>query len=54
MGDRSGYMAAFGHGRYGAAIADLPKPWLEATARMRPDLLSDPAAIVEPLWSKRE
>ena len=50
MGDRPGCMSAFGHGGYGAAMENLPKLWLDATAAIRPELLSDPEAILEPLW----
>ncbi len=50
MGGRPGCMAAFGYGRYGASIDTLPKPWLEATARLRPELLTHPEAVMEPLW----
>jgi hypothetical protein len=44
MGDRPGEMVAFAHGGYGVALGDLPRPWLEATARLRPDLLTRPEA----------
>ena len=49
MGDRPGCMSAFGHGGYGASIETLPKPWLDATAAVRPELLSRPEAILDPL-----
>ncbi len=52
MGARPGCMAASGHGRYGVPIEALPSPWLKATGEHRPELLSDPDAVLEPLWSK--
>ena len=52
MGDRPGCMTAFGHGSYGVSLKDLPRPWIDATAKIRPELLSHPEAIMEPLWSK--
>jgi hypothetical protein len=42
MGDRPGQLVAFGHGGYGVALEALPKPWLEATDRLRPVLLTHP------------
>jgi hypothetical protein len=50
MGNRPGSMTAFGYGRYGASIESLPRPWLEATARLRPELLTHPEAAMEALW----
>jgi hypothetical protein len=46
MVDRPGHMMAVGYGAYGQQIADLPEPWLRATAKLRPDLLSDPEAAL--------
>jgi hypothetical protein len=54
MGDRPGCMTAFGHGSYGVDLTELPRPWLDATTKIRPELLSNPAAVLDPLWSKRE
>ena len=50
MGSHPGCMLGLGHGRYGAALESLPKPWLEATARLRPELLSHPEAVMEATW----
>jgi hypothetical protein len=50
MGDRPGFMSAYGHGGYGARLDTLPKPWLDATAALRPELLAHPEAILDPVW----
>jgi hypothetical protein len=42
MGDQPGHLMAHGAGRYGASIDALPRVWLEATQRVRPELLQDP------------
>ena len=47
MGDRPGHMLAFGCGAYGATMSDLPREWLAATRRIRPELLANPAAILD-------
>jgi hypothetical protein len=39
MGARPGHLAAYGQGNFGVTLDDLPAPWREATARLRPELL---------------
>lgn len=53
MGDRAGHLTAIGIGRQNASMQSIPPAWVEATAARRPEVLKDPAAILEPLWSKR-
>lgn len=50
MGDRPGHLTASGIGRQNAHADSLPPAWLEATARYKPEVLKDPAAILAPLW----
>lgn len=50
MGDRPGHLTASGIGRQNAHPDSLPPAWLEATARYKPEVLKDPAAILAPLW----
>jgi hypothetical protein len=50
MGDRPGQMCGFGQGLYGVSIEHLPDNWIEATRRIRPELLVYPEAVIEPLW----
>lgn len=50
MGDRPGHLTAIGIGRQNAAADSLPPAWLAATAARRPDVLKDPAALLQPLW----
>jgi len=47
MGARSGHMTASGQGGFGLSVASLPAAWREATARVRPDLLQNPASALE-------
>ncbi len=51
MGDRPGHLMAQGSGRYGASIDAMPKAWLEATRRLRPELLSDPGKLLDAAWN---
>jgi len=50
MGDAPGHLMATGIGRHGAAMAELPPAWIEATQARRPDVLKDPGALLAPLW----
>ncbi|TRW14454.1 DUF1838 family protein [Glacieibacterium frigidum] len=52
MGDRPGHLLGVGAGVYGAKLEALPPAWLAATRERRPELFKDPAAVLEPLWSK--
>ncbi len=47
MGARPGHMTASGQGGFGLNVASLPAAWREATARVRPDLLKNPASALE-------
>lgn len=53
MGDRPGHLTATGIGRQNATRDSLPPAWLDATAARRPDVLQDPAGILQPLWAAR-
>lgn len=53
MSNHPGHMMAIGAGRYGATMAELPPAWVDATQRRHPDVLTDPAAALEPLWSAK-
>lgn len=50
MGDRPGHLLGIGAGRYGATMETLPAVWISATREHRPDLLSNPIAVLDPLW----
>jgi len=50
MGDQSGHLMAQGVGRYGAEFDSLPAAWLEATRRLKPDWLADPASRLDALF----
>lgn len=50
MGDRPGVLVGHGSGRYGATLEELPTVWLAATRRNRPELLTDPAAVLDGAW----
>lgn len=53
MADHPGHMMAVGYGAYGQQIAELPEPWLRATAKLRPDLLSDPEAALRSAFPEK-
>ena len=50
MGDLPGETVSTGNGSFGVPVTDFPKTWVEATQHFRPDLLSDPVKLLEPLW----
>lgn len=50
MSDHPGETVAAGQGSYGTTLDDLPKTWVAAARQHRPELLSDPARLLEPLW----
>ncbi len=52
MGDQPGHLTAVGHGRHGAAMADLPPAWIAATKARRPDVWHEPEALLAPLWDR--
>ena len=47
MASRPGSMIGFGNGYYGASLDQLPTAWIKATEKLRPELLADPARILE-------
>ena len=47
MGSHPGCMVGFGNGLYGVSIDELPPPWIRATEKRRPEILTDPARILE-------
>lgn len=53
MGGRPGHLTATGIGRQNAAMDSLPPAFVEATLARRPEVLKDPAAILQPLWASR-
>ncbi|MBF9149409.1 DUF1838 family protein [Novosphingobium jiangmenense] len=53
MGDRPGHLTATGIGRQNADPASLPPAFVEATMARRPEVLKDPAAVLQPLWGVR-
>jgi hypothetical protein len=53
MGDRPGHLTATGIGRQNATMDSIHPAWLEATAAKRPEVLKDPAAILQPLWDAK-
>lgn len=52
MGDRPGHLLGVGAGTQGTTLEALPPAWLAATSERKPDLLKNPAAALEPLWSQ--
>ena len=50
MADHPGETVSTGQGVYGASLATLPKPWIAAARRHRPELLVDPMKLLDPLW----
>ena len=53
MGDHPGHLTATGIGRQNAAPESLPPAWVEATRARRPEVLENPAAILQPLWDAK-
>jgi hypothetical protein len=50
MGARPGHMEALGYGGFGVSLASLPAAWVNATERVRPDLMKNPERVVEAAW----
>ena len=50
MGDGPGEVVATGQGVYGAKMSGLPKAWVAAARSHRPELLTNPRALLDPLW----
>lgn len=47
MGPHPGCMVGFGNGLYGVSIDELPPAWIKATEKHRPEILTDPATIID-------
>jgi hypothetical protein len=47
MGAHPGNMTAAGAGSFGATMAELPAAWVNATSRLKPDLLKNPGKNLE-------
>jgi hypothetical protein len=50
MGDRPGHLLGVGRGAFDVPVSDLPPAWLEATRRLRPQLLTAPETVLAPAW----
>lgn len=46
MDAHPGCMVGFGNGLYGTAIQELPHEWIKATELQRPEILTDPEAML--------
>jgi hypothetical protein len=45
-----GHLTAVGSGRLGVAMSDLPERWTKATQKKWPQVLENPAALLDPVW----
>lgn len=54
MGDRPGHLTAVGIGRQNATPDSLPPAFVDATRARRPAMLTNPGAILQPLWDGAE
>jgi hypothetical protein len=50
MGERRGLSIGQGYGAFGITLDDVPRPWVEETRRVRPELIDNPMKMLEPLW----
>lgn len=50
MADHPGETISIGQGSFGVPFSDLPVAWVKAARRHRPQLLADPAKLLDPLW----
>lgn len=53
MGDRPGHLTATGIGRQNALPNSLPPAFVAATRERRPEMLTNPGAILQPLWDAK-
>ena len=53
MGDRPGHLTATGIGRQNASPDSLPPAFVAATQERRPEMLTNPGAILQPLWDAK-
>lgn len=53
MGDRPGHLTATGIGRQNASPDSLPPAFVAATRERRPEMLTNPGAILQPLWDAK-
>lgn len=49
--DQEGHLSAFGSGRTGSAMNDVPQAWLDEAERREPELLRDPVSALDPVWN---
>ncbi len=47
MASHPGAVVGFGNGFYGTTIDELPPAWIKATEKFRPEILKDPARMVQ-------
>lgn len=47
MEPHAGGVVGFGNGFYGTTIDELPPAWIKATERFRPEILKDPAKVLQ-------
>jgi hypothetical protein len=50
MGDHPGHLMAVGNGRFGVSMDLLPEKWTRATREKWPEVLANPAALLDPVW----
>jgi hypothetical protein len=50
MADHPGHLMAVGTGRFGVSMDMLPETWTRATRATRPEVLANPAALLDPVW----
>jgi hypothetical protein len=50
MDGHPGHLTAVGSGRLGVAMSDLPERWTKATQKKWPQVLENPAALLDPVW----
>ena len=46
-----GHLSAFGSGRTGSPLADVPQAWLAEAELRVPEILAAPESALEPIWS---
>lgn len=50
MDGHPGHLTAIGTGRFGVAMSELPDRWTSATRKQFPQILDNPASLLDPLW----
>lgn len=46
-----GHLSAFGSGRTGSSMNDVPQAWLDEAEQREPALLHDPISALDPVWN---